>query len=68
MPQDTTAIVDAWFNQKISTGVIARNTEAFNQVFSALPALKAALDGEPATAPASAPVAQVEQDEDHDQH
>jgi hypothetical protein len=46
MPQDFNAIVDAWFNAHLRNGAIARDTDAYNQVFAALPALKSALAGE----------------------
>lgn len=45
------AIVDGWFGEKIATGFIARNTDAYNQVFLACDDLKARL------APAAGPEA-----------
>ena len=38
---DLGAVVDAWFNERIATGFIARQTDAYNQVVTALPDLKA---------------------------
>ena len=43
MPIDINAAVDTWFNTYLRNGAIARDTEAYNQVFAALPALKSAL-------------------------
>lgn len=48
---DTTTIVNEWFREKLACGPLARDTEALNQVHSALPALIARL------APAAADIA-----------
>lgn len=59
MPKSASDIVDDWFNQEFSQGPIARHTEARNQLFEALPALKQQLEDagksgdEPETPPAS---------------
>ena len=46
--------VHEWFRQRFSSGPIARDTEARNQLFAALPDLIAALDPAP-EAPEPAP-------------
>lgn len=56
------ALVDGWFNQNFSAGPIAHQTEAHNQLFQALPALKLAL-APAASLPARAPAAPVEETE-----
>ena len=38
--------VKAWFNERLSGGALARDTEAYNQVFAELPNLIARLDPE----------------------
>lgn len=63
--EQTIAAIDAWFNQRIATGPVARDTEAYNQVVLALPALKDALTADQ-PAPAAAPVAaESEADSEH---
>ena len=51
MPKTTDDIVDSWFNDHFSQGPIARHTEAHNQLFQAIPDLKAKLSASDAPAP-----------------
>lgn len=44
-------IVHAWFQERLASGRIARDTDSYNQVFGALPDLIARLD--PSEAPAA---------------
>ena len=50
----TADIVNTWVNDACNGGPLARDTEAYNQVVSALPDLIARLEA--AAAPASVPV------------
>ena len=53
----TAEIVRAWFAERLASGPLARDTDAYNQVFNALPDLIAALDPPaPAVDPAPEPV------------
>ena len=51
-------IVNTWARERLATGAIARDTDAYNQVFSAVPDLITMLESAsetPAEAPAEAP-------------
>ena len=56
----TTDIVNSWFRDRIASGAVARDTEAYNQVHAALPdligRLAPAADAESAPANHSAPI------------
>jgi hypothetical protein len=57
MPATIAETVTGWFNDRIATAAVARDTDAYNQVFTALPDLIARLDppapeAEPAPEPA----------------
>jgi hypothetical protein len=47
-------IVNAWFNERMRGGALARDTDAYNQVVAAIPDLIARLDAADAPAPAAA--------------
>ena len=56
MPEPTTAdIVNIWFSERLATGAIARNTEAYNQAAAAVTELIARLSPAPAPAADAAP-------------
>ena len=53
-------LVNDWFRERLASGALARNTEAYNQVSGALPGLIALLDAaDTALAPTPAPTLTV---------
>jgi hypothetical protein len=56
--------VNTWFRERLATGAIARNTEAYNQAHDAIPDLIARLDP-PSSAEASATAGEATDQPEH---